>query len=164
MLELHRLLFLAARFERGKIFLALDSYAGKNTDRIVFHLLDQGAEHFKCLALVFLLGVLLCVRTQANPLAKMIHRRKMLFPVEIQLAQHDLFLNAAHQVWSDLTDFLLVGVANFFDTTICNRFRGQGSVFPNPSRHVRTDANSDSRTLLSPSASHISSRLPGGMC
>ena len=120
MLELHLLGLLAARLHGGKVLFALDPDATQDADRVVLHLFDHFAEHIERFALVFLLRVLLCIRAQADALAQVVHGGQVLFPVEIELAQHDLLLDAAHEFGADVPGLLLVSLVDFFNAAFGN--------------------------------------------
>ena len=78
------------------IFVALNLHRSQQRGDIVFDAAPQAFKHGKCFALVFLLGIFLCVAAQMDALTQIIHGRQMFAPVAVDHLQHHIALKAAH--------------------------------------------------------------------
>ena len=78
-------------------------------DGIELNPVEHRGKQLECLALVFLLGILLRVAAQENTLTHVIHRREMLAPMLVQGTQHHFLLDVAHDLRTHARLLLLVG-------------------------------------------------------
>ena len=71
----------------------------------VLHGIDQLAEQFKRLTLVFLLGLFLCKTTQVDALAQVVQRRQVIAPVRVKALQQDSTLKVHELLGAGLFQF-----------------------------------------------------------
>ena len=68
---------------------------------------EHGREQLEGLALVLVAIVLLRIAAQVDALAQVVHRRQVLAPVLVELAQHDVALDVAHDRRADALHLVL---------------------------------------------------------
>ncbi len=80
------------------ILFGLDLHPGKYPDDLVLDVAKQLREHFERLALVLLHGLLLCIATQPDALAQVVHVAQVIFPLLIEYVEHQGFLEMPHDI------------------------------------------------------------------
>jgi hypothetical protein len=120
-----------------EILLTLNSNARENADRVMLDLLEHRTKHLKGLALILLLRVLLRVRPQPDALSQVVHGRQMFLPVHIELPQHHLFFNVAHQLAANRVFLGFVGFVTFLQAALENAIFIEGLVLANPAVNIQ---------------------------
>ena len=104
----------------------------QHTNQFMLDLVKQALEQLESFFLVFLLGVFLGVAAQVDALAQVIHARQVLFPVAIQNLQHQVLLDLAQILGTDLSFLTLVILVHALDQLFNQALDMQLIVFVEP--------------------------------